>query len=234
MQSEKRTKLLQRFVSKLNLNVKNFNLLNVALTHSSFIRNSSSLCNNERLEFFGDAVLKMYISEYLMSKYSDYNEGELSNLRAYVVSDKVLTKVSKKLDLHKYLLTSVDIKNKLPDSVTANSLEALLAVIYYECGAEIVKKFILTYWKEFIELANKDKGKENYKAVLQEYTQANKLGLPEYKIVREEGPDHIKTFEAAVYLNNKEIARGYGKNKKEASQIAAYNALNLIQSFRKV
>ena len=230
MLSSDRKTQLQKLLKSIRLKIKNLDLLNTALTHSSYFKEHKKTTNedNERLEFFGDAVLKLYVSEYIMKEFSDYSEGELSNLRAYVVSEKVLTKIAQKLNLEKYMLVAKGIKVNIPDSVISNALEAVLAVIYYDSGVETARDFILKNWTYHIDLANKNKEKDNYKAVLQEFTQANNYGLPLYKILEEKGPDHKKIFEVGVFLLNNEVARGSGKNKKEASQNAAYNALKTL------
>src|SRR3989338_2638686 len=231
MLKEDRKKVLINFVLSLGLSIKDLNLLNIALTHGSFVKENQlkNIGDNERLEFFGDAVLKLFISEYLMSKYSSYSEGQLSKLRAFVVSGKVLAKIAAKLNLQKYLLLGKNERKQLPVSILADSLEALIAVIYYECGIKKTRDFILNYWFEYIESADKSKDKDNFKAVLQEYLQGNQLGLPFYKTISEVGPDHNKEFEVGVYLNDNELARGRGKTKKEASQFAAKNALVVLE-----
>ena len=230
MLSSDRKTQLQKLLKSIRLKIKDLDLLNTALTHSSYFKEYKKITNedNERLEFFGDAVLKLYISEYIMKEFPDYSEGELSNLRAYVVSEKVLTRIAQKLNLEKYILVAKGIKVNIPDSVISNALEAVLAVIYYDSGVESAREFILKNWTYHIDLASKNKEKDNYKAVLQEFTQANNYGLPLYKILEEKGPDHKKIFEVGVFLLNNEVARGIGKNKKEASQNAAYNALKTL------
>ena len=219
----------------LDLGIKNLHLLNIALTHGSYVKENPAKYfeDNERLEFFGDAVLKLYISEYLMDKYTNYTEGQLSKLRAFVVSEKTLGKVAIKLNINKYLLLGKNEKKHLPISILADSLEALIAYIYYEFGANEARKFILNNWQGYIEVADKNEEKDNFKAVLQEYLQGNKLGLPEYETISEVGPDHNKEFEVSVLLNNNELAKGKGKTKKEASQHAAKNALNLLTKNKK-
>lgn len=221
-----REKELIHFLNALDLNIKNLSLLNKALTHSSYVKRASE--NNEQLEFFGDAVLKLYISEYLMEKYPQYDEGTLSSLRACIVSEKVLSKIATSLNLKKYLLLGKNERKHLPNSILADALEALLAVIYYECGESTVKQFILSNWLKHIESADRSKEKDNYKAILQEYSQSKGLGLPVYKTISETGPDHNKKFEINVYLNDNELARGTGKTKKEASQEAAKYAMKCL------
>lgn len=230
MVSNDRKIQLQKLLKSLGLTIQDLDLLNTALTHGSYLKEYKNKINedNERLEFFGDAVLKLYISEYIMKRFFDYTEGELSNLRAYVVSEKVLTKIAQKLNLAKYMLIAKGIKANIPDSVIANAVEALLAVIYYDCREKTAQDFVLKHWINHIDLASKSKEKDNYKAVLQEFTQANAHGLPMYKILEEKGPDHKKIFEVGVFLLNNEVARGVGKNKKEASQNAAKNALEIL------
>ena len=223
------------FLKSLKLPVKDLPLLDKSLTHSSFVKenNKKSLEDNERLEFFGDAVLKLIVSEYLMENYSEYSEGELSKLRAFVVSEKVLGNVANKLAIKKYILTGKNEKKSMPVSILADSVEALIAVIYYECGIDIARKFIYEHFKEFIQLAGENTEIDNYKAVLQEYTQKHQLGLPTYKTLSEVGPEHNKEFEVIVLLNNNKLAQGKGKSKKEASQSAAKKALEAINKLKK-
>ena len=230
MGSLDRKKDLVTLLKSLKLAVKDLTLLDQSLTHGSYLkeRNNKYVEDNERLEFFGDAVLKFFISESLMKDYPEYSEGELSKLRAFVVSEKVLGKVAEKLELKKYVLVGKNEKKAIPVSILADSVEAILAVIYYDSGIEMVRKFIHEHFKEFIELAGKNTEIDNYKAILQEYTQKYKLGLPVYKTVSEFGPEHNKEFEVVVQLNNNKLAQGKGKTKKEASQCAAKNALNVI------
>ncbi len=231
MPLDNRTKQLSEFARSLGLVITDFNLLNNALTHGSYIKEKKlkSTEDNERLEFFGDAVLKMFISEHLMDKYTDFSEGKLSKLRAYVVSEKVLSEIASDIGLKKYILLGKGEMKSTPVSVLADALEALLAVIYYQCGSNKTRDFILKYWKNSIEEVSFNVEKGNYKAMLQEYTQANKVGLPEYITVSESGPDHNKSFEVSVFLNKTELGRGKGKNKKDASQVAAKNALKCLQ-----
>ena len=230
-----RKKDLLAFLKGLNLSIKDLTLLDKSLTHGSYIkeRNKKKTEDNERLEFFGDAVLKLIVSEYLMKAYPEYSEGELSKLRAFVVSEKVLGKVADLLNLKKYILVGKNEKKSIPVSILADSLEAMLAVIYYDCGIEAARKFVYEHFREFIELAGENTEIDNYKAVLQEYTQKYNLGLPSYKTISEIGPEHNKEFEVVVILDNNKLAYGKGKSKKEASQSAAKNALEVISKFKK-
>ncbi len=228
--NQNRKKDLEAFLRVLKLNVSDLLLLNKALTHSSYLKekNLSDVEDNERLEFFGDAILKFVISEFLINDYPAYDEGELSKLRAYVVSEKILGKIAVKLDLKRYILTGKNESKSIPVSIQADALEAFLAVIYYDCGINVARKFISEHFKEFILLAGENTEIDNYKAILQEYTQRYKLGLPIYKTISEIGPEHNKEFEVMVFLNDNKLAQGKGKSKKEASQSAAKNALKVV------
>ncbi len=233
MLSTNRKNDLNNFLKIQNLKIADLALLNTAFTHSSYLKEKSLKDeeDNERLEFFGDAILKLYVSEYLMDKYKKYSEGQLSKLRAYVVSEKVLAVIANKINLKKYLLVGKNEKKTLPISILADALEALIAVIYYESSPNKAKDYIFTHWREYIQAADKNEEKDNFKAVLQEFTQGNNLGLPVYETLRESGPDHDKEFEVAVFLDNNEYARGLGKTKKDASQHAAKNALIKLRKY---
>ena len=225
--SEARKKELFNFLHSIKLHLNDYVLLNTALTHSSFIKDQAYSKNqcNERLEFFGDAVLKLIISEYLMENFPAFNEGELSKFRAYLVSDRVLSEIAIKLGVKKYILIGKNERRSTPKSILPDCLEAILAVIYYECGLKKVRDFIICNFKDYLNLASINASFYNYKAILQEYTQDKKLGLPDYKTINESGPEHNKEFEVAVVLNDNILATGKGMSKKEASQDAAKNAL---------
>ena len=225
--SLQRKKDLHSFLDEIKIDLKNIPQLDLAFTHSSYIKDkesSSSNCN-EQLEFLGDAVLKLVVSSHLMEKFPHLNEGELSKFRAYLVSDKVLGDIAKHIGLGKYILSGKSERKNMPSSILANCYEALLAVIYRDCGLKKAKEFIINSLEGHININLIEYDFYNYKAVLQEYTQDNAIGLPSYKTLRESGPEHNKEFEVAVILNNNIIASGNGKSKKEASQQAAKNAL---------
>lgn len=226
--TSRRESELYTFLTDLNLKISNLDVLDIALTHSSYVKDNH-LKNNERLEFFGDAVLKLVISEYLMEKFPSSSEGELSKLRAYLISDKVLYEIARKINLKKYILLGKNERKNISASILSDCFEALLAVIYSECGLNSVRGFIISHFKDYLSLNIENFHFYNYKALLQEYTQDKKLGLPEYKTVSQSGPDHNKKFEVAVILNNNRLAVGKGMSKKEASQDAAKLALSEIK-----
>lgn len=226
---------LQSFEQKIGYEFTNKDLLVEALTHRSFLNENPSfgLPHNERLEFLGDAVLELAVTEYLFTEYRDKSEGEMTNYRAALVKGEHLAKVAKQFDLEFYLQTSRGEKND-PNSkayVTANAVEAVIAAIYLDSGIEqaiqFVYRFIVADLHEIIE----KKLFIDAKSLLQERLQESEGVTPKYEVVKDWGPDHDKTFEVAVFSGEKELARGVGPSKQKAEQKAAEGALeehNLI------
>jgi ribonuclease III len=203
-----------------------------ALIHRSFLEENEQLTfSNERLEFLGDSVLNLVIGEYLFSKFPKEEEGFLTKVRAKLVNRNALSLVAENMNLGELLIIS----SSVPKSITHNSksmlsdaLEALIGAIYLDSGIETCKNFIQ---KNIIEPALKNGEHlvdENYKSQLLEYAQANKLSIPVYQIVSEEGPHHDKTFIAEVIIGEKVLGEGKGKSKKEAEQNAAQVALKKV------
>jgi ribonuclease-3 len=203
-----------------------------ALIHRSFLEeNEQFTLSNERLEFLGDSVLNLIIGEYLFNKFPKEEEGFLTKVRAKLVNRNALSLVAEDINLGDLLIIS----SNVPKSITHNSksilsdaLEALIGAIYLDKGIDTCKKFIRT---NIIEPALKNGEHlvdENYKSQLLEYAQANKLAIPVYQIVSEEGPHHDKTFIAEVIIGEKVLGEGKGKSKKEAEQNAAQVALKKI------
>jgi ribonuclease-3 len=193
-------------------------LLDQALTHRSALTCNDiySRCN-ERMEFLGDAVLDLVVSSLLYKEFPDYAEGQLTKLKAVVVSQSILTFCSRELGLGEYIRFS-----------PANALEALIAAIYIDGGLKSAEDFIIRILSgEILEL-DKDEMKRDYKTALQEYWQASSQKPPVYKVVSEIGPDHDKRFEIEVILSGESYGIGIGRNKKEAEQKAAEKALETI------
>ncbi len=203
-----------------------------ALIHRSFLEeNDQFTFSNERLEFLGDSVLNLVIGEYLFNKFPNEEEGFLTKVRAKLVNRNALSLVAENMNLAEFLILS----SSLPKSITHNSksmlsdaLEALIGAIYLDKGIEACKQFIQ---KRILEPALKNGDHlidENYKSQLLEYAQANKLAIPVYQIISEEGPHHDKTFTAEVIIGEKVLGEGKGKSKKEAEQNAAQVALKRV------
>ena len=214
----------------------NLELVNEALTHPSYTYDSSNgLQNhNQRLEFLGDAVVGLAVAKYLFEKLPHKPEGELTKLRAAIVCEASLAYGAKSLRLGEYLLLGKGEETTggaNRHSNLADCFEAFVAALYLSLGLAKVQKFILWALKPKIDDAVNGK-MGDYKTLLQEYIQRspdNELG---YKIIQEEGPDHKKTFLAAAFLNNQEIAQGSGHTKKAAEQQAAKKALSKLRKHK--
>lgn len=206
--------------TRLGYHFKQKELFFEALTHKSV----KKPYNNERLEFLGDAVFDLVVAEFLFFKFTNYSEGELSKLRAALVSEKSFTKIALNLGLGKYIFMSNaeennDGRNK--PSLLSDALEALIAAVYLEAGFETAKRVVLALLEENFPQIDAFHLIKDYKTKLQEYTQSTIAQTPEYETLRAFGPDHKKQFEIALKLDNKEFARAIARSKKEAQQMAA-------------
>ncbi|MEE3776301.1 ribonuclease III [Campylobacter sp. CX2-4080-23] len=212
----------------LKYKFKNINLLKEAITHKS-IKNST---NNERLEFLGDAVVDLIVGEYLYHKFKGKKEGDLSKLRASLVNEDSLAKIAIKLRIGEFLYLSTAEENnggREKPSLISDALEALIGAIYLESGIDTAKKiFILLLEENFPDISLNSLTKD-YKTTLQELTQASIGVAPKYELISSSGPDHKKSFEMAVLLNGKEIARATGNSKKSAEQACALKALEILE-----
>lgn len=218
---------LQDFENEIKYQFKNIELLKTAFTHTSYA-NENKKESNEKLEFLGDAILEFTVSNYLYKNYKQLKEGEMTKVRATVVCEKSLHKIALKYNFDKLLYLGKSEKlsggNHKP-AILADSVEAVIAAIYIDAGLEQASKFIIENLENAIEEASKNVGKKDYKTVLQEELQKKGTVKIEYIIIKEEGPDHDKTFVAEVRCNNKYLATGKGTTKKEAEMEAAKQAL---------
>ena len=210
---------------------RNPELLTEALTHSSFAHEQhKNMKYNERLEFLGDAVLSIVVSDYIYQHCPELPEGELTKLRASLVCEKSLFDFAKVIGLGDYLrLSNGERRNggaRRP-SIVSDAFEALIAAIYLDGGMEPAKKHILRFVIPEIE-NHKNQSFKDYKTALQEIIQKNPGERLEYKLVGSSGPDHDKHFKVEVCLNSNVIGRGGGRSKKEAEQQAAREALELM------
>ncbi|ARR01315.1 ribonuclease III [Campylobacter porcelli] len=219
---------IREFQKLLKYKFKNINLLKEAMTHKS-IKNST---NNERLEFLGDAVVDLIVGEYLYHKFKGKKEGDLSKLRASLVNEDSLAKIAIKLRIGEFLYLSTAEENNAgreKPSLISDALEALIGAIYLESGIDTAKKiFILLLEENFPDISLNSLTKD-YKTTLQELTQASIGVAPKYELISSSGPDHKKSFEMAVLLNGKEIARATGSSKKSAEQACALKALEILE-----
>jgi ribonuclease-3 len=204
-----------------------------ALTHSSYTYEYQSprMLNYERLEFLGDAVLKLMISDYLYERFPHYREGELTKIRAVVVSDAVLATLAKTLNLGHYMIFGPNEARSGGAKKTSNlacAFEALLGALYLDGKLEDARRLLYDVMQDPVTEVDLSKTKDNYKAVLQELTQAEGMGLPIYTTVKESGPSHRKKFVIEVAVADEVLGVGEGKTKKEAQQAAAKIALQAL------
>ncbi len=217
---------------KLDLKFKNNDLLIQAFCHRSYLNENPDfhLEHNERLEFLGDAVLELVVTEYLYQKYPKKSEGELTNWRAALVNAKILTEIAKELDLNDFLLLSrgeTKEEGKARQYILANAFEALIGTIYLDQGYEIVRNFIeKNLIKKLPEIVAKGLFKDG-KSRFQEEAQERVGNTPLYKVLEERGPDHAKHFIVGVFLGEELAAKGNGFSKQEAEEEAAKQALEI-------
>jgi ribonuclease III len=211
---------------------KDKNLLREAFTHRSYLNENRNFeySHNERLEFLGDAVLELVVTEYLYEKYPDNNEGDLTAYRASLVNAVILSEVAQKISVNDFLLLS---KGESKDTgkarqyILANAMESIIGAIYLDQGYEAAKYFIAKNLFYLIEKIVEEKTWIDAKSKFQEKAQEKEGLTPMYKSIKEEGPDHDKEFTIGVYLDETLIAQGSGKSKQEAEQEAAKKALEI-------
>lgn len=217
---------------KLNYNFKNRTLLRQALTHSSWANEGKNNgISNERLEFLGDSVLSLVISEYLYKNRRDLEEGSLSKYRAEIVCEPSLARCAKEIGLGSFLFMGKGEETtggRERDSILADAMEALIAAIYLDSDLNSVSYIILKLFKKIIDEVLSGLIYRDYKTKLQEVTQRMGIGKITYELVNEYGPDHNKTFVIRVQIGNLQLGEGCGRSKKEAEQYAAMEALNKL------
>ena len=222
-----RPELLQQFIKSVRWEINDQSLYEQALTHSSYAREGNRHHHNERLEFLGDAVLELIVSDYLYFTYSHLPEGKLTRLRADLVCEASLARLAYILDLGRFLRLgkgeAVGGGYSRP-SLLADALEALIGALYLDLGFEKCREYVLKLYLPVLQELQQGVLQQDYKTILQELLQARFAVTPEYRIVLESGPDHDKVFEAEVLLNGKKAGRGRGRSKKEAEQAAAKEA----------
>lgn len=221
---------LADFEAKINYTFKNKQLLQTALTHSSYANENRLPYDNERLEFLGDSVLGFVTAEYLFSEYKTRPEGELTKLRSAVVCEKSLFRFAEKISLGDFILMGKGEEHtggRNRPSVVSDAFEAVIAAIYLDGGIECAAPYILGFIKEAVK---REASFKDNKSLLQEEIQKIKGNTLTYEEVGEKGPDHDKVFIFNVLLNGKIIGSGEGKSKKEAEQAAAGAALLNLQN----
>ena len=219
---------ISKFEDIIKYKFKNKQFILEALTHSSYSNENKSYSFNERLEFLGDSVLGIVISDYLFRNEQNLPEGELTKLRANIVCEESLSDVAKEINLGKHILLgrgeeATGGRDRI--SILADAFEAVIAAIYLDGGIENAKEFILDHMESIIQDSIKGRIFRDYKTHLQEVVQSKGESIISYNLAEEIGPDHNKRFVMEVSLDDKVLGRGEGKSKKEAEQSAAKQAL---------
>lgn len=218
---------LEKLEKSIGYTFKNKKLLKQALIHKSYAF-ENHIESNEKLEFLGDSILEFLSSKYLYNNFPNLSEGEMTKVRADIVCEESLHKIAQKHNFSDFLYVGKSEKashgNTRP-AIMADSVEAVIAAIYFDSGLEEAEKFIVENLKERAAVASKNVGQKDYKTVLQEKLQKQGEVHIEYEIIKEEGPDHDKRFTAQVKCNGKILAVGNGKTKKNAEMEAAKKAL---------
>lgn len=224
-------KTVEAFAKHIGESFSNISLLEEALTHRSYLNEhrEEGLKHNERLEFLGDAVLELATTDRLFRNYPDAPEGELTAYRAALVNTQSLGDIAESLNINEYIRLS---KGEAKDTgrarqfILANAVEAIIGALYLDQGYDKAEAFVAKYFYPKLDEIIAKRLWQDAKSAFQEKAQEKVSVTPEYRTVKEDGPDHDKTFTVAVYLNDEEIAIGEGRSKQEAEQAAARAGLD--------
>ncbi len=230
--SRDRKTLLSAFQAKAGIRFRSLQLLNLSFTHRSCGNEDPSRShNNERLEFLGDAVLGLVAASCLYEQLSDRSEGELARVKSYVVSEEVLSGLSKELGIDACLLVGKGEEQsggRAKKAILADAMEALIGAYYLDAGFDSCFKFVKRMIEPEIGKVLQNRHHRDYKTTLQEYSQKYLKGYPAYRLVKKAGPDHDRTFWVSCEVGDAEYGPVAGKNKKEAEQGAAKAAYDAI------
>lgn len=218
------------FEKSIGVTFKDKKILTIAFTHRSYLNENpnTGLEHNERLEFLGDAVLELIVTDFLYAKYKDEPEGMLTSYRAALVNATIIAEIALSLGMNDFLLLS---KGEAKDTgkarqyILANTFEALLGAIYLDQGYETAEKFVKTYLLPRVDEIVSKKLWRDSKSLVQEMAQEHVGVTPSYKVIQESGPDHDKHFVIGIFFGDEQIAEGKGKSKQEGEQQAAEAAL---------
>lgn len=220
----------EEFFEKIQYYFNDLSLFDEAMTHKSYIQESgdSKVPFNERMEFLGDAILEVVISQLLYQRLSDANEGKLTSFRINIVRGKTLAKVAKKISLGEMLIMGKGEEaqgGRDKESILADGMEALIAAVFLDSNYERVREFIRSIFDEVIDQVIKSHDNDNYKSEFQEMVQVNGSVDIKYVLTGTEGPGHARRFFVDLFLNGKLMGSGSGTSKKEAEQAAAKAAI---------
>ena len=237
--NEERVWTLMGLEEQLGWHFKDIALLDNALTHRSFVNENVALAcrDNERLEFLGDAVLELTISDMLIRKFPDHAEGQLSKLRASVVNEQSLAELARRFGIGEHLLLGKGEEGsggRMKSSLLANAFESVIAAMYLDGGFDRTDVFISRLFEPLIEEGELSTVYRDYKTAVQEMSQVLFREMPRYMMISETGPDHDKRFETSLMIGERVIATGRGRSKKEAEQQAAKMALEELRKIESV
>jgi ribonuclease-3 len=222
------TVILEECQKAIGYAFRQLDLLRAALTHASGA--DTRLASNERLEFLGDAILGLITCEQLFSRFPDYEEGDLTKIKSVVVSRRTCARISRNLNLGDFLFLGkgMHVHTAVPASLLADVFESLVAGIYLDGGLDEARRFVLRHIGPEIEQVADGAHAGNFKSLLQQVAQREFGATPQYQLLDEKGPDHSKCFKIAAAIGKSRYAPAWGRNKKEAEQKAAMNALAQI------
>lgn len=238
-QAEKRRELrlaqLRQFAEDNSIPVQNIQLLNTALTHTSYANEHKDevIHDNERLEFLGDAVLDLVVGEYLFLRFPTWPEGELTRAKASAVCKPACAECAAKFRIGDYMRLGKGEEmsgGRTRISILGDAFEAVIGAIYLDNDYQVAARFILGHLKKFLDLIDSGAYDHDYKSDLQELVQRHGDISIQYTVTRDEGPDHDKTIWMEISINGKILGKGIGKNKKEAAQHAAKEAIAKIKA----
>jgi ribonuclease-3 len=232
-----REKILKEFEKKIGYRFKDINLLNVALTHPSYLheKQMSDRSHYERMEFLGDSVLSLAVCSHIYGMFPEYTEGSLSDIKSHVVSEKSLAVVAIRMGLGKYILFGsgeAGTGGRKKNSILANVFESVIGAVFLDGGFEKAKEYILRFASEDVVVHPPDREASNFKGILQKMTQDHFGADPHYRVVTESGPSHSPTFEIEVWVKEEMLGESKGKSKKDAEQKAAKVSLRYFDSLK--
>lgn len=238
MLSDHREKQIKKFLESAQITSADLELFDEALTHPSYnFENNINAKDYERLEFLGDSVLRLAVSTYLFDKYKDYDEGNLTKIRSYLVSDEFLYMTALDFKLDKLLNIGCHEEKdggRKKESIVACAMEAVFGALYKSAGFDAALNFIFRIYDNKALNVKDILYSYNSKEILQQYTQAQNKDLPEYILINESGKAHNKTYEVSVNYHGEELGRGVAKTKKEAEKLAAFDAIKSLKLIKGV
>ena len=230
-----RKKILKEFEKKIGYRFKDINLLNIALTHPSYLheKQMSDRSHYERMEFLGDSVLGLAVCSHIYETFPDYTEGSLSDIKSYVVSEKSLAIVAIRMGLGKFILFGsgeAGTGGRKKNSILANVFESVIGAVFLDGGFEQAKAYILRFAGDDVVVHPPDREASNFKGILQKMTQDHFGADPHYRVIAESGPSHSPTFEIEVWVKEVMLGEAKGKSKKDAEQRAAKESMKYFDN----